>query len=51
MTQVASVPGATAATIANMLPGLHSSRKGLITVIYDKLMGIKQAPLDKIKTA
>ena len=46
-----SFPRATTATTANVLLGLHPSFKGLISVIYDKLTGIKQAPLHKIKTA
>lgn len=49
--QMASFPEATTATAADMLLDLHPSRKGLISVIYNELMGIKQTPLDKIKTA
>ncbi|KAL0149606.1 hypothetical protein M9458_055133 [Cirrhinus mrigala] len=49
--QIASFPEATAATTADMFLSFHPSHKGLISVIYDKLMGIKQAPMDKIKTA
>ena len=49
--QMASFPGATTVTTADMLLGLHPLCKGLISVIYDKLIDIKQVPLDKIKTA
>ncbi len=49
--QIPNFPVGPDSNIADSLLCLHPSHKGLISVIYSKLLGVRQAPLIKIKTA
>ncbi len=48
--QIPNFPVGPDSNIADSLLCLHPSHKGLISVIYSKLLGVRQAPLIKIKT-
>ena len=49
--QVQSFPMASDMNIVDEVFDLHPTRKGLISIIYNKLTGIRHVPLDKIKSA
>lgn len=49
--QIPNFPETPDMEIVDALLKLHPSRKGLISIIYDKLSAIKQVPLNKIKSA
>lgn len=49
--QIPSFPQAPDVNIADALLNLQPSRRGLISIIYNKLQGIRQAPFDNIKIA